>query len=785
MVGIELAQNRWWQVFALSAIMVGAMACSTTPDTVDWSDVEAIDTSPPQDAEGPPHLRRGDDGLLYALGEFEETPQAGEIVFGRYKGEWPLQEMAAPALFAGHVVEVISDRVVRVHGDYEFPDTEHEALHLEFSDSWGGEEMGKGLSAVEAVDEDEEGVNLTLALEEESGIQEGDIYGVFRPYEPADGPGAAQLTRRLASVCVVHEVGAEDSRCRLRHGHPDHPGVHIVDDDHMAIFLEPRFSKRPRTGRIKLSQIDDEQLYEQIHDQLEVYFDRYPGGEVQVERYDEEIEAADSEFHRWNRRISTNEPATLVGLSVVDRDGVDHLLINYTGLSTAVGSGMVAAPPEGGVDMGPVADITEDQLKGLGAMLMGAMLVYRGQTGEALAHLHQALRDPSLSGPWRWHARDQYAMRWGALDHFEEAFWLVHEDEAKARSEDDEQAYYNALGTRVRLHDFVDQHQLAYETANQYLQSRLDDTSTGGYLSARAMVGEMGLHVDEVDEAREVVAELIDRCPDGCEGDLIALLAGIYWAATDKSQDLQDEIVAKMVEVGERGERTSLASARMFEGWTFMRDRELEWALVAFREARRLFEQQDSSYGLARAEFYLALTQIAREEPQDAFDRGLEALEYMTEVGDYNSMVSIYERLAQLYVEIDTSRPPEPFLGAATRVLQAGLQAQISTGDYGKAAEAGFGYGHFLFQVGQVDEARYTLQRSVWHGLRVARFDMVSLSHLFLAIIARTEGDMETFDQELGRAQMMAEFANDPHIDELIETVMSPPTGEEDPTQLL
>ncbi len=785
MVGIQLVESRWPQLIALSVIVIWVAGCSTVPGGLDGDYALAIDTSPPAQVEGPPQLLRGDDGLLYIAGEFEQTPVAGQVVFGRYDGEWPLQEMEPPALFAGEVIEVFSEEVARIHGLFEFPDVEYDELSVELADGRGDEPMGKGLGAVESVESDEEATRVGLPLGDESGIQDGDLYGLFQGYGPGDSSSMAQLTRRFVSICEVDEIESEHSRCTVRRGHPDHPAGPDIEEADTAIFLEPRFSAEPRMGRVKLSSLEDEQLFDRIHDQLGKYFERYPDGAVAVESFGKSVDARDADFHRWNRRARTNDPATLVGLSLVDHGGEQHLFVNYTGLSTAVGPGMVAAPPEGGVDMGPPDELTDEQLKGLGAMLMGAILVYRGQTAEALAHLHSALGDPGLSGKWRWHTRDQYAMRWGALDRFEEAFWLIHEDEALARANEDEQAYYNALGTRVRLHDFVDQHQRAYETAAKYLDSRVDDTSTAGYLSAQAMYGEMALHVDEIGKAEQVVEELIERCPDGCSGDLIALLAGIYWAATEKAPDLQDQIVSVMVDVGQQGERTTLASARMFEGWTFMRDRELEWSLVAFREARRLFDNQDSSYGTARAEFYLALTQIAREEPQDAFDRALEALEYMTEVGDYRSMVRIYERLAQLYVEIDMSRPPQPFFGAATRVLRAGLQAQLSTGDYGKAAEAGFGYGHFLFQIGNVDEARFTLQRSVWHGLRVARFDMVSLAHLFLALIARTQGDMELFEQEIERAQMMADIADDPHIDELIDSVLSSPEDREDPTQLL
>ena len=777
--------------------------------------LEEVAPSPPGEAEGEPRLVRGDDGLLYALGDFESAPRPGQLVFGTYGGDWPLEETPAPALFAGEVVKVLSDGVVRVHGLYEFPDRPEDELQVHIVDTRGEESMGKGLDVVEAVfgaDEAGEGQSpfeeVEFGLGRAEGVQEGDMYAVIRPYDPQKGAGFGQLSRRLSNVCRVVDVGVQSSTCRLRQGHPHHHGQEAAAEvGDFVVFLEPRLSPQRRKGRILVSQVEDEDVNEAIRAHLEEYFAPYPGGNVSVEFFDQsgdgpplenwqgrggegaerwadkEIDARDTEFFRWGRRLETDEPALLVGVSLED----GQVVLNYTGLGGAVGPGMVAAPPEGGVEMGPVDNIGDESWIGFASMLKGAMLVYRGETSEALMHLHQALDQSDLQGPWRWHARDQRAMRWAALDRFEEALWLVYEDEAQGRANDDDQALYNAMGTRVRLHDYLEQHQVAYEAAREYLDAHQGEAGVRGiYLSALAMFAEMAAQVGEFDETREAIDELHELCPKGCEGDLLGLLAGIYWAVMDDESGLQDELVEQMVDVGERDPATSLAYARMFQGWNHMREDDMDWAMVAFREALRRFEQENMEHGAARAKFYLAITLMERDELEEAYVNAIEALQYMTEIGDYSSMARIYERMAFLFVPFDPDATRGLYL-AAPRFLRDGLQAQMGTGDYGRASEAGFAYAHFLLSSGSLDEARRAFDQAATRAIRTARFDMVALSNLFLAMIAEYEGDMQTYQRKIEQAKAMAALADEPFVDELIEEFLSPSDSQEaeDPTQFL
>jgi len=556
-----------------------------------------------------------------------------------------------------------------------------------------------------------------------------------------------------------------------------------------VLFAEPGFGNAPAQAVIYVSPVEgNAELTEKIVAHLQAYADRMPGARVSVEAFDAPVDATDANFHRWSRLANSNDmPAMLVGVSVVERDGKDHLVINYTGLSPALGAGMVAAPPEGGVDMGRLDKLSDEAIGQVGATVLGALMVYRGQNAEALMHLHDVLRDPQVQGPWRWHVRDQYAMRWGALKHYDEALWLVLQDEAIARQDSNERARLNALGTRVRLLDFLGKPEAALAAADSYLEARRDERPDTSYLAALSMRAEMVASMGNFNEVREAVDEIVELCPEGCQGDAIGLLAGIYWAAMDDPA-LGARIVNEMLTLSTKDADGSMASVRMFQGWTALGERELEQALIAFLEAERLFGDEGSTYGQARANLYIAIVQMGRDEPQDAFERGIEALDTATRLGDYASTVQIYEYLSGLYADIDPSQRPQPYLGGAVRVLQANLQAKLSTGDFGGASEAAFGLANFLFRVGEVQDAENLFKRSVTLGLRSTRFDICALSHLFLGLAARARGDMEGFQNEVMRARLMSELAEDDMIDELIDNLLSPPGsggGDDVPTQML
>lgn len=781
----SVAQIKRMGSAGLLSLLVFAMGCATATSGAGWPDLDIGAQAPPEADSGEPRFVRGEDGMLYILGEIQARP--GQMVLGRFGGDWPLQDTPPPALWAGQVLSEPEEGVFLVHPLYQFPKTKLEELAPEIVDELGDQTIGKGLAQVKDVDYLGP-TQLNLSLGREEGVQRGDFYGIFRPAKKELSASTdGQLTRRLLGICMVVEMESHQSTCRLRVGHDDYAWAGKIEVGQQAIFLTPSLGRAPREGTILVSSVGEEEIDKWAMEHLASYFSAYPGGNVAVEPYDQLLDASDPEFHRWARRAQTSEPTLLLGLSLQERDGKKHLIANYTGLGSAVGAGMIAAPPEGGVDLGPVEKVSAEDWRGLSSVLMAGMLVYRGQEAEGLMHLHDALRDEALKGALRWHARDQFAMRWGGLERMEEAIWLVREDEAVAEANKDNQAYLNALGTRVRLHDFLKQPEQAFEAAKEYLEARKDGRGEGSaYLSALSMYAEMAIQNDAVEVGRQALEELLSLCPDGCDGDLFIFLAGIYWAAYGMVDDIQRNVVSRMLELATAEEETSLAGARMFQGWEYLSRQDQMQALIAFLEAERLFEEEGDEYGKARAQFYISVTQIGRGEPQQAFAKGMEALKFMTEVQDLASMARIYERLSEIYVDFSEIRRPEPYLGAATQILQENLQNQFAKGDYGAAAEAAFGLGHFLFRVRQLDEARNLFEQAVVSGLQVANFEITAMAYIFLALVAQAEGDIEAFGEAIGQAQVMSEAAQDPFIDELLEGLLNPGELEgDDPTQML
>lgn len=766
-------------------------ACATGPrgSQETWPGVDVLPEAPPADLDrdaATSTLRQGSDGFWYTVGGLSEGVTRGTPFLGRYSGDWPLRDVPRPALVFGHVLKRFEGGVALVHLDKRLPESEPGELEVTW-ESWPlVDGPGKGVGMVSEISPDFGAVTFTLGKEQ--GVQRGDLYGILRPAREGGDAQMAQLSRRMVGVCLVRETSTEGATCRMWRGHGAHQLRLVPERGDQVMFMEASFGKAPRQGRILVSAIEGyEGAAEQLRAQIAAYVSDFPGAEVEVEASEVFVDARDIDFYRYHRRLDDGgKPTIFVGASVHDVGGRPHLFVNYTGISPASGPGMVAAPPEGGIDMGPVAKL-EGRFSSLSGLLMSAMMVYRGQTTEALMHLNGFLSESTVQGPIRWHARDQYAMRWGALGNYEEALWLVLEDEAVAAARGDERARLNAKGTRVRLYDFLDLQDQAYETARSYLAAREGDRPNSGYRSALSMFAEMAIQVDDMEAVDEAMAELNALCPEGCEMDMFFSLAGLYWASGQENTALQDELVAAMVTLGRaHGDASDMGAVRMYQGWNMMRDRNLEQGLIAFLEAQRLFEEARNAQGETRARYFIFMTQLARNEPQAAFDLGLGLLETYTETGEFEAAARVYERLMNLYGDIDFSGPPRAYLGAARRVLSASVQIQMARGDYGRASEALFTTGSFLFRINQVEEAQAMFQQAVWYGVQATRFDIVALSHLYLGMIARTRGDMEEFLAEVQRARLMAKTSKDAAIIELIENTISPPDRESDvPTKLL
>ncbi|MEM1347908.1 MAG: hypothetical protein AAGI01_05070, partial [Myxococcota bacterium] len=632
------------------------------------------------------------------------------------------------------------------------------------------------------------------------GVQEGDIYALIRPAPEGATGNTLQLGRRLSGICLVYEARDTDALCNIWRGSVLHPQVQSPSEGDLAIFLEHTFGAPPRQGLMQVGALEggtqeqSKAAQDAVLRALNQYMSTHGASRVTVEATAFAADATSPVFYQAEREVAYRSmPQIFVGLSLREVDGDPHVIATYTGIGPSTGPGMIAAPPERGVDLGELDDLAEADLRGFMGVVWAGMLVYRGQTSEALMHLRQLLEDKQLTGPLRWHARDQYAMRWGALGYLDEALWLVLEDERVAREDEDLQAELNALGTRVRLYDMLERPPAAVACAQRYLELREGDEASdrSSVLGAKSMYAEMLMRANELEQGRAVVAELESACPDGCSGDLYSYLSGIYWALPPEDRGMQDQLLARLAELArsEDASPSTLASLRIYQGLQELKNQQFESALVAFLEAARLYEERKSQPGIARAKYFGFLSLLAMNEPLRAYDAAREVLELSQTMRDYSTATRIYDRLNQVYLDIDPQKTPRAYVLVANRVLREVHESQMANGDLAKASETLFALGNFYYRVGRAGEAQAALRLSIVSAIRTTRFDMAALAHLTRALIARSEGDENTYVDELGRARVMGKLSGDPDVSAAIErAVEGRPEPEGDPgvdTQLL
>lgn len=465
-----------------------------------------------------------------------------------------------------------------------------------------------------------------------------------------------------------------------------------------------------------------------------------------------------------------------MGAALVERDKKKHLIINYVGVGSPSGPGMIAAPPEGGIDMGRSDQIDGRDLRHLFGLLASGVMVYRGQTSEALMHLRQLLTDEELQGELRWHLRDQYAMRWAALGYVDEALWLVLEDEAVANAREDRLAMLNALGTRVRLLEMLGATTRAVDEAKRYLEVRQHSKDhPTDIASALSMYAEMLLAADDVPLAKAQIAKLEATCVDACKEELLPYLSQIYGSVPPGSSELRATLFERIQQLGAQQTDSSMrAQLFVLQGFSAMESQDYTQALVAFLEAERIYGDLQSTPGLARTKYYAYLAQLGMKEPLRAYETATEVIALAQELRDYSLASRVYDQLSAIYLSLDMEQAPGTYIKLASRLLTSVYEAQVAVGDLAQSCETLFSIGTLFFRLGAFDDATIVLQKAVVYGIRATRFDIAAMSHLTLGLMARARGDMEGFRDELTRAQTMAELAQSPAIFEAIDRALAP-----------
>lgn len=758
-----------------------AMGCSTTsPENqgTSWPTVNALPTKQPEALKRAARgsmLRRGDDGFLYVVGGMNDKVQAGANFLVRYAGEWPIKGVARPPLAAGQIVRRYGKDVALAHMSYSLPNVKLDNLIVTWTNTQA-EDVGKGLGRVTRLTPDERG-DLELSIGESLGVQVGDIYGLIKPKAADKAPNGTQFGRRLSGLCMVSAVSKDRAQCRVWKGSTLHPGLPDIAAKDEAIFFEHTYGKPPRQATLQFSNIKGDTsgaLRKRLVDQMNAYIGTHSQPNAKAVAFELDVDATRVDFYHIEAKVPRlGGPQVLIGGTLKKVDGEAHLFINYTGIGSSVGAGMVAAPPEGGIDLGPVENIDGARLRQAFGLLWSAALVYRGQQSEGLAHLRQLLSDKGLQGSMRWHARDQYAMRWAALGRVDEALWLVLEDEAVARAAKDGTAELNAMGTRVRLYDMLKVPTRATALAKTYLERR-KGSDLYSLMSARAMYAEMLLGEEKIELAKEQLQAMEKMCPDGCDGDLFSSVAALFWSAPASAKDLRSDLLTRLGQLAPAAPAQSKASLWLYRGVDLMQKQEFGQSVIAFMEAERLFTNMKSVVGMARVKYFLFLAHLAQEESIKAIKEAIDVLKLANELNDYTMAEGMYNRVGGLSNALDPRKAPAKYVQLISRMLMASFESQLATGDLGKASETLYAFGDILLKSGGVDEALSVFRRSVVYAMRTARFDVAALGHLTMAVIARLRNDRDMFTQEIARAQLMAKISGDPQIQATIERVISP-----------
>lgn len=783
----------FWPLVALLAIGFVGCAGSPGPTGPQWPSTEVTPEQPPEALEEEADstvLRRGHDGFLYAVGGVPGDIETGTPFFARYSGDWPLQDSPRPPQAAGRVIQRLDDQTALVHVSYRLPEAELEDLEVTWEDRITDERVGKGLGRVASVDDDSRSAELSIGRD--PGVQTGDAYGILTGPSQIDSPLDAQLSRRLKSICVVESVSDQSATCQLRSSWRNKQ-VSVQKGDN-ALFLEHTLEKPPRQAVVRIGAVagndDSGEAREAVTKAFQSMTDAQPNANIETEKADYRAEATRKAFHRVESELEYDGRSQMfVGLEVVGRDGTDHLVVNYTGVGPVTGAGMVAAPPTGGVDLGPVDDLESEDLRPFAHVVWSAMLVYRGETAYALDYLHGLLSMPELEGPLRWHTRDQYAMRWGALDNYEEALWLVHQDRAVARGDDNRKARLNAFGTLVRLYDFVGLTDRAIEAAEEYLGAYEQAKPDTEWLSAVGMLAELQVAAGRIEKAQSNLDALREACPDGCGGDLFSYLTNSWWSIpNDAGDELAGQLLDELTELAEGDER-HLAAVRLYQGIDALRGESYEQALIGFMESARLYKKLDLKPGLARAKYFEMVAHMQRDgKNQNAYEAGQRSLELRRGLHDFDGIARVYSRMAGLFTNVDFKQRPGPYLRSARSTLTKAYETQRAAGAYGKAGQALYTLGSFLFKFGQHESAVSLFRRAIGYSISATQFDVAAMSHLHLAMIARRQKDQQTFQSEIDRARTMAKLADSPQIEQAIERALNPDKQNkkgQDPTQML
>ena len=750
-----------WTLGALLPLV--AVACATpqgggVPSYPDALPVEAPVLTDLEEGT----LAQGTDGFLYSAG-IDGEPGAAFVI--RYGGDWPQGAGDRPALGLARVARRFPSGKVLLQAEYLLPGPNLTGSRLEAWTSPAPPRVGKGLARVGGVSSTE----VALEIGAEHGVGAGDQYLIVRPAR-----GGERLGHRVVASVRVTATTKSGSTGRFTARSAK------VTEGQWALFVGPG-----REGRAPLlievaafegaaSNAPRDAVVKAL--EARVADDGIEG--VTVAAVDARFDGLDPHFNGPSIAL---EPTAGHRMLVAGRVDDGKLMLNYTNTGISVAHAMIAATPERGFAVGAVGALDTDGLLGLWINLSAAAETHRGENAAAIVTLEQRLREPGWTGPARWHARDQLAMRWAQSGYTRQALWTVQQDVALAESESDSDAIVNAVGTLMPLFEelgLADASLLAAERFYTVRKSLGESVYTmhawKAFIDSLAAAGRHEEAATELAAFEDACAPVLDELRGfadagepaawgaaSCAGDLFFAFLGNVWRTEG---DARDGWLGRAEELAGLLDRKQVAGLRVAQGLAALYREDHDGAHIAFLEALRLYRQEQSLPGVARVEALRFNLYLAQDMRQEAFESAMAAAEMYAEMGDVHELISVYRTLPWLYANIPIGQAPiAPYMGQARPTMREALKYQLASGRPERVAEVFLATGRFVMTSAPGD-AEALLQRAREFALQSTDFGIAARATFLLAVLARGRGDGAGFRSTLDDARELARISGDPNL---------------------
>lgn len=723
-------------------------------------------------------IKKGPDGFLYALGLHQA--KAGDGFALRYSGEWPADQGEPPLVGFARAGQVFGQgEAALLLVEYLLPGVDPTGARPEPWAAGAAPDVGKGLGTLSSVGNKEVALSLGLA----SGAQRGDRYLILGPASPGQRLGA-----RVLGQVTVTDVAEEGTRARVD------AGAGALKEGQWALFAGPGIVEPPLQCVVQVARIKDgdEQARQALIKLLKKEIAATGVQDVVVEALDLELDPLDPHLSPEGAGLPvSNTPRLLVASKVVKGE----LVSNYLNTGSSVAHAMIAATPEQGLALGDADQLTPRSIKPLVYNLTAAIETHRGDNARAIYLLEDFLRRDGWDGPARWHARDQLAMRWAQAGQLHSALRSVLEDIALAEARQDPDARINAVGTLMPLYEELGMMEDSLEAATSFYELRKEkggdkvqvNHAWRAWIEALYKAGqhnqaqkqlellEQGCAA-EVEAVRQKAYDSEDPQATGRDSCVLDIYYGyltFYWRTRGDDQRRQ-RYLSRLEELAPLMGDLNVAGLRVIQGLEAMRKEDPEGARIAFLEARRLFEKEESLSGMARVDSLNYQLFLSEEDRQLAFEAAMSSASLYARLRDLHELAGVYRSLTRLYVNV----PPQDVNGAgyargAQQTLAEALRLQMGEGDLGSAAEVFYVSGRFRM-LSDPQQGQELLQRARGLSLRAARFDITSLVHLTLGFLDRARGDSAGFQQNMALAEDYARISGDAG---LLQTVIRARSG--------